>query len=553
MKITQSLFVSGITVLFYIFSGCSGKTLGNDELILGTSSISVNVQDNSGNLLQGFKISTQPVTRNIMTDSTGYAFLENIPKGAYEVFVKKTDFSDFSKSVTIDEGEILKLSFTYLQKVNVVIHDDEGRLCPNATIWTTPLTFSNTTDSTGAALFNNMPQRPLDFTIKRENYPSEILHVPTLFSNLDLVVPSAVPKVSIISPLNNSLILIKDNIRFNGEGYDIEDGELPDSSMIWYSDRDGRLGYGKTLIVPYLTSGNHIITLQGIDSDDKESETLILISVIDDQHTSYFPVPSEENWSYRYLDSDFYITNNDGSVEYWSLRDINVKIGSHLDRITEIYWDIEVNNVQTHFCLTLTDYLEIDGDNLYITKTIEQSKEWIGTSSSYFIMDITTLYTPRYLFLKNYSNVMAEKNYSSTVQSETLWNYVYYSEISKTYTEMTELTTIIQVGDEKSVETDKGIFSAVNLTITQNNAVKKWSLTKGIGLVRLEDNTFSPSAVAILNDASIFRFYEKTTGKKVLLHAENSNMPFHPNLKIDRTNFENMRAFQKFLVSMCPR
>jgi hypothetical protein len=554
MKSILRIVFSGMPVLFIVIIGCGKNTTGNIEIPQGNSSISVKVQDESGKSLPGFKISTQPVTKNIMTDSTGCAILEKIPNGKYDVLAQKKDFSNFSKVITVEEGEIQEVSFTYLPTVNIMVRDDAGRPCQGATISTYPPTFTLSTDKTGSAVFCNMPQRALDFTVRRPDYPNITQTVPALTPSLELIVQSAFPVTSILSPVHDSILPSTDNVKFSGSGFDLEDGELPDSSLVWYSQRDGILGTGKTLTASHLSPGNHIITLKGTDSDNKAGETSIPVRVIDFQLNSFFPIPPGESWSYRYMEPGFYMTNTNNQVEYWSLQNISVRIGDDLERITEVYWDVLVNDTTlTHYVLTLTDYMEVDGDDLYVTRTVEQSKEWKGILPPYLTMLVTTTYTPRYLFLKNSSNVTAERNYSSTVQSETLWNYVYYSEISETYREVGTLTTSIQVGDEKSIQTDKGIFPAVNLTITQKNAVKKWSLTKGIGLVRIEDNTFDPSEVAVLNDASIYRFYLPPSQKNILTLSALPKPPIHLDFKIDRGNFQNMKAFQKLLSGMFPR
>ncbi|MFA6472102.1 MAG: carboxypeptidase-like regulatory domain-containing protein [Candidatus Latescibacterota bacterium] len=550
MKIVFTIAVSGISALFLIISGCGKNTTGNN-IPQGTSGITIRVQDDSGLFLPGFTISTQPTTRNTSTDSTGFALIEKIPDGKYEVVAKKSDFSDFSKVITVDEGEIVQLLFTYLQKVTIVVRDEKGRLCPGAEISTYPPTFSQSTDNNGTAIFKNMPQRTLDFTVKRANCLNAIRTIPTLTSSLELTVQSSPPVTSIISPVHGSVVPNSDNVALLGSGYDLEDGELPDSSLVWNSDRDGILGSGKTLVVPHLSPLTHIITLRGNDSDNKSGETSIQMKVIDSN--SYFPIPQGETWSYRYLNPDFSITNSDNSVEHWTLKNISVRIGDNLERTTDVYWDITVGTTLIHYHLTLTDYLEVDGDNLYVTKTEEHSEEWKGKQSPYLTMDVTTIYTPRYLFLKNSSDVLVENNYESTVSYETSWSYVNYSDHSETYHESGALTTSIQVEDVTSIQTNAGIFSAANLTITQNNAVKKWSFTKGIGLVRIEDNTFNPSAVAELHDASILSYYEQPAGKNVFLNTGNFNLPMHPDFKIDRTSFESMKAVHKFLTGMCPR
>jgi hypothetical protein len=552
MKIKLSMALSGIPILFLIFSGCGKKTVGNDEIQQGSSAITVTVQDNSGRLLPGFEISTQPATRSIFSDSTGYAALANIPKGTYDVSVKKIGFPNFSKEVTVDIGEIQNLLFTYIPSVNVSVHDEKGRSCPGAKIITSPPTYEFTTNQNGTAICNNMPQTFLQFTVKRVNYTDTILDVPAIKPAVDLVVASASPIVTIVSPIHDTIIPNPSNVILNGGGYDMEDGVLSDSSLVWNSDRDGKLGYGQTLLVPYLSPGNHKITLQGTDSDKKTSQTVIPVIVKDFQLNSYFPIPSGETWSYRYMIPEFYITNQDKNTEFWSIQDISVRIDG-FQRITELYWDVTVQQVTIHRRLTLTDYMEVENGNIYITKTTETTREWKGILPSYLNMNVTTNYTPRYLFLKNIMNVPVEKHYETTSQSETLWSYVYYSEVSENYHEINSLTTSILVEDEKSIQTDKGIFSAVNLTITQKNAVKKWSLTKGIGLVRIEDNTFDPTAVAVLREASIYRFYTPPAQKTGVEPAIGLTPPVHLNFEIDRTSFESMRTFEKFLVGLCPR
>ena len=85
---------------------------------------------------------------------------------------------------------------------------------------------------------------------------------------------------SVTNKLPTAVILTDDLSRYyvggqsillEGAGYDLEDGEIND--LNWYSDRDGFLGSGPSLLLNAddLTEGTHIIYLEAIDSDGQSS------------------------------------------------------------------------------------------------------------------------------------------------------------------------------------------------------------------------------------------------------------------------------------------
>jgi hypothetical protein len=88
------------------------------------------------------------------------------------------------------------------------------------------------------------------------------------------------PNVTINSPFNNSEFAYGQNIMFNGEAIDPEDGAIPDSRIIWFDwDTFKVLGYGRTIWISNLTLGNHTIVLYGYDSEDLFSYDIVTIEV----------------------------------------------------------------------------------------------------------------------------------------------------------------------------------------------------------------------------------------------------------------------------------
>ncbi|KAA3634354.1 MAG: hypothetical protein DWP97_07270 [Calditrichaeota bacterium] len=79
------------------------------------------------------------------------------------------------------------------------------------------------------------------------------------------IVENMVPEPSIIVPGNDSVLNLLSEIKFIGTATDFEDGQLSDSLLEWYSDIDGYLGSGDTLVVDSLSNGEHIISLRAVD------------------------------------------------------------------------------------------------------------------------------------------------------------------------------------------------------------------------------------------------------------------------------------------------
>jgi hypothetical protein len=79
--------------------------------------------------------------------------------------------------------------------------------------------------------------------------------------------PNQPPQVFIQAPAYESQHPTNANIHFVGTAYDPEDGQIPDSGLVWKSDIDGDLGVGADLMKRDLTPGEHAITLTVTDSN----------------------------------------------------------------------------------------------------------------------------------------------------------------------------------------------------------------------------------------------------------------------------------------------
>ncbi len=61
---------------------------------------------------------------------------------------------------------------------------------------------------------------------------------------------------------------------------DLQDGELPDASLVWTSDISGRLGTGEILVAKNLAAGLHTITLTATNSGGISTSKTISVTVV---------------------------------------------------------------------------------------------------------------------------------------------------------------------------------------------------------------------------------------------------------------------------------
>ena len=102
-------------------------------------------------------------------------------------------------------------------------------------------------------------------------------------------VPTKAPDVFVTTPSDGALMPPEQALYLHGSAYDPEDGALSDAALSWWSDQDGLMGRGTTLIVPGLTlsPGWHTLTLKATDSDSQigAASTDIFVG-----HRVYLPI-----------------------------------------------------------------------------------------------------------------------------------------------------------------------------------------------------------------------------------------------------------------------
>ena len=96
-----------------------------------------------------------------------------------------------------------------------------------------------------------------------------------------------------------------------------------------------------------------------------------------------------------------------------------------------------------------------------------------------------------------------EKTYENAFTAEVTWYYRNVVWGSKELVETFDAFTTINVGDMETISTKSGVIDAVPVTIVQGNSVKKWWLSSGIGIVRLEYNTIKTNSIADIYSTNI--------------------------------------------------
>ncbi len=73
------------------------------------------------------------------------------------------------------------------------------------------------------------------------------------------------PTGSITLPASGATFVAGAPIQFSGDGSDPEDGALNGTLLVWTSNRDGRIGTGRSFTRTALSVGTHVITLSALD------------------------------------------------------------------------------------------------------------------------------------------------------------------------------------------------------------------------------------------------------------------------------------------------
>ena len=155
-------------------------------------------------------------------------------------------------------------------------------------------------------------------------------------------------------------------------------------------------------------------------------------------------------------------------------------------------------------------------------------------------------------------DLMAGGSFETTVTENVTWYYKYAGDEpfsdDRSYYETIEVETAVGVGNSEIVETGIGTYEAVPLTIIQGDSVRKWWLAKGIGIVRIEYNTFESPTITALTDTNILTYAGINHSQKA---AKNSFSPAGDNILMEinapSNTPERMREVCRLLRGLCPR
>jgi len=442
------------------------------------------VKDESGIPLKGVEVVTYPETVKLITDKDGRAFIENIPTKDYQVVISRSDIPIFYRDAELKMLQTLELRFVVANVVtiNLNVKDISGQPLKDIVITTSPSTSKVTTDEDGRAVLENVPVKRYTFIVKRANSTAYVRGKRIIVRNgklqdIEITVDSQSPFVKILSPENHNYQNIFD-IHFTAEAHDFEDGELPEDALIWYSNIDGEMGTGRELTVDRLSVGHHKITLAGTDSNQNRTERFIWLNLYYFEKESYFPIPQGGNWSYRYWMPEFSVINDNGETEYWTLSDLKVSMDDINTRNCTMQYTVTSENNHTKiYQYYLVDCFETDLENIYVTKTTEQLKIWKDKEINQKPSDqlnIETVYTPRYMIIKNHMDPSSEISYETTVMADVTWYFENVSFGSKIYRETVDVETYVEIGDIETIETDIGTFDAATVTVIQGETYRKW-------------------------------------------------------------------------------
>jgi hypothetical protein len=92
-------------------------------------------------------------------------------------------------------------------------------------------------------------------------------------------VPFKAPEVT-IRPLAQPVVPLGFQVVLDAAVEDLQDGQLPDASLVWTSDLSGRLGTGQMLAIRNLPAGQHTITLTATNSGGLSTSKTTAVTVV---------------------------------------------------------------------------------------------------------------------------------------------------------------------------------------------------------------------------------------------------------------------------------
>ncbi|MBN1293061.1 MAG: carboxypeptidase regulatory-like domain-containing protein [Candidatus Latescibacteria bacterium] len=521
--------------------------------------MTVLVTNENGEPLSDVVVTTSTPNYTETTGSNGTVTIENVPGGLCKVVFKTSGCADFSRQVLIESEETVEIHLIIFSELTVLLKDNFDHPITNTEIITYPETQTVISDESGKAVLQNIPAQSYVFTITRPGLsPAKktVNITDKTFKEIEVSISSQLPNIKIITPANNTLLSAYD-VCFECTGTDYEDGVLQDNQLFWSSDIDGVLGTGSSISVDRLSVGNHRIELSGTDCDGQTGRAYVNISVMSYNPKSYFPLMNTMTSEFRHLNPDFFVINKNNVSELWQIQNLTIHIEDDNKRITTVLYDRTVGFVIMHSKYIITDYLFTEDDAVYVTRTSEELYEWKTADEEKHpnsVIKIETSYSPYLLILNNVADPKTDSRFESAVKIETEWYYIYYDEPSAVFHESKNITIVTEFGEMRHIQTDKGIFEAIEVMINQDEIKKRWYLTKGLGIIRFDYYISEIEQNAILKDSDMLEYYQRSHPSKIIPgNSENYEMnPHLRNYNITSGNDTRIPERRNILRGMLP-
>ena len=97
----------------------------------------------------------------------------------------------------------------------------------------------------------------------------------------EFTLPNLSPNVAITDPIDDTTVSGSQSFAMDAQIYDAEDGELEGASVVWTSDRNGKLGTGSRLLkrADELAEGTHVLTVTVTDSGGAKTSQSVTVHV----------------------------------------------------------------------------------------------------------------------------------------------------------------------------------------------------------------------------------------------------------------------------------
>lgn len=509
-----------LTWLFAIFiilsflTDCGTSPTGSDDQSTPGGVLTVHIVDTAGEPIVGAQVTTFPTTVTKTTNQDGIVVFENMSIKGYQVLVSRSDIHLFYQHVNVTSKKtILQFIIALEVTINLTIVNTEGTPLDSYEVSTSPVTSVVITDNNGKATIGNVPVKTYTFIINRAGTNAYIQNKTISIRNgkvqdIQLVVPSQPPIITIIEPLNNSYYGSR-RIKLVAEGKDFEDGILPSDAFMWISDIEGFLGTGTELMTGYLSVGHHIITVVATDKDLNQTLRNRDVSIYFFSSDSFYPIPYGAYWHYSPNPSQFTGTIEDGTPAVYTLTDISVSMDDVNVRTSTMTYEAKTATGMQWITYAVSDYFDTDEDEFFVTSTVETINIWFNRLTSEkptSILTIETIYDTKYPLFENHLDITRGNDFSFTTTAEVTWVFDGIAYSSKPYTETVDIESQSFFEGMETIDTYAGPLETARMRIVQGETERIWWLAKGYGIVQFTFNTFDVPITSKLTETNITSF-----------------------------------------------